>query len=333
MKIKRREFIALLGSAGASLAPSLAAAQPERMRVVGVLLSQAEGDQEAAERVAALREGVQKLGWIEGSNIRFEIRYAGGSAERMEAYAAELVRLRPDLLFAAASSAIGALNAATATSKIPIVFAQVTDPVGAGFVTSVARPSGHITGFTQHEFSISIKWVELLKELKPRTEHVGVIYDPQNPSNSGYLSEITGGAHPFRVQISDLPVRDAAEIERAVGSIARTPKSGLVILPGPAPSVHRELVVALAKQHQLPAIYPFRYWVRAGGLAFYGIDNIALYRQAGAYVDRILRGEKPGDLPIQHATKFELVINLRTANALGLTISPMLLARADEVIE
>ena len=331
--MKRREFIALLGGLGASLAPAWATAQPERVRVIGVLLSQSEGDQEAIDRLVAIRDGLQKRGWIEGGNIRFEIRYAGGSAEHMQAHAAELVRLRPDLLFAAASSAIGALKTAATTTTIPIVFAQVTDPVGAGFVTSVARPGGHITGFTQHEFTIGIKWVEFLKELAPRTEHVAVIYDPQNPSNSGYLSAITDRAQPLGVQLSEHPVRDAAEIERAFGAISGTPNSGLVILPGPAPSVHRERVVGLANKHQLPAVYPFRYWVRAGGLAFYGIDNIELYRQAATYVDRILKGERPGDLPIQHATKFELVINLKTAKALGLVISPTLLARADEVIE
>jgi putative ABC transport system substrate-binding protein len=329
--VRRREFISLLGGAVALAPPAAAFAQSDRTRVVGLLLSQPEGDQEAKDRIAALREGLQKLGWIEGRNMRIEARYAGGSAERMRTHAAELVRLRPDLLFAAASSALGAFKAATAT--IPIVFAQVTDPVGAGLVPSLARPGGHITGFTQHEFSIGIKWVELLKELAPRTEHVAAIYDPQNPSNTGYLSVIAGSAQPFRVQLSEHPVRNAAEIERAIGAIAGKPNSGLVVLPGPAPSVHRELVVALAHTHRLPAVYAFRYWVKAGGLAFYGVDNIELYRQAAAYVDRILKGEKPGDLPIQHASKFELVINLKTAKALGINPSNALLARTDEVIE
>ena len=331
--MKRRQFIVLLGGAAALLAPAWAAAQTERVRVIGILLSQAEDDQEARDRIAAIRDGLRKLGWIEGRNVRFEMRYASGSAERMQSHAAELVRLRPDLLFAAASSAIGALAAATASTPIPIVFAQVTDPVGAGFVTSLARPGGHITGFTQHEFSIGIKWVELLKQIAPHTEHVAVIYDPQNPSNAGYMSAIAGGAQPFRVQLSEHAVSGAADIEHAVGAVAAKPNSGLVILPGPGPSVHRELVVALAEKHRLPAVYPFRYWVTAGGLTFYGIDNIDLYRQAAAYVDRILKGEKPGELPIQHATKFELVINLKAAKALGLDISPTLLARANEVIE
>jgi putative ABC transport system substrate-binding protein len=209
----------------------------------------------------------------------------------------------------------------------------VTDPVGAGFVTSLARPGGHITGFTQHEFSIGIKWVELLKQIAPHIEHVAVIYDPQNPSNTGYMSAIAGSALPFRVRLSEHAVRSAADIEHAVRAIAARPNSGLVILPGPTPSVHRELIIALADKHRLPAVHPFRYWVTAGGLTFYGVDNIDLYRQAAAYVDRILKGEKAGDLPIQHATKFELVINLKAAKALGLDVSPTLLALADEVAE
>jgi putative ABC transport system substrate-binding protein len=295
-----------------------------------MLLSQPERDQEAKDRITALREGLQKLGWTEGRNIRVETRYASGSADRMQAHADELARLRPDVLFAAATSSLAALNRATST--IPIVFAQVTDPVGSGFVSSLARPGGHITGFTQHEFSIGIKWMELLKELAPQTELLALLYDPQNPATVGYRSAIKAGVRPFRVELSEHPVRNAAEIERAVGTIAR-PNSGLVILPGPTPTANRDLVVALAQKHRLPTIYPFRYWVRAGGLAFYGIDNIELYRQAVSYVDRILRGEKPRDLPIQNATKFQLIINLKTAKALGINPPNSLLARTDEVIE
>ena len=311
--------------------PFAAIAQSDRMRLIGMLLSQPEGDQEAKDRITALQEGLQKLGWTEGRNIRIETRYASGSADRMRAHAADLAQLRPDVLFAAATSSLAALNRATST--IPIVFAQVTDPVGAGFVSSLARPGGHITGFTQHDFSIGIKWMELLKELAPQTEHVALVYDPQNPATVGYRSAIKAGIQAFRVQLSEHPVRNADEIERAVATIAAKPNSGLVILPGPAPTVSRDLVVALADRHRLPAVYPFRYWVTAGGLAFYGIDNIELYRQAASYVDRILKGEKPGDLPIQNATKFELIINLKTAKALGINPPNSLLARTDEVIE
>ena len=327
--MRRREFITLLG--GAVALPFAAFAQSDRMRLIGLLLSQPEGDQEAKDRIAALQEGLQKLGWTEGRNIRIETRYASGSADRMRAHAVDLAQLRPDVLFAAATSSLAALNRATST--IPIVFAQVTDPVGAGFVSNLARPGGHITGFTQHDFSVGIKWMELLKELVPQTEHIALVYDPQNPATVGYRTAIQAGVQPFRVQLSEHPVRNAAEIEHAIGTIAARPNSGFVLLPGPAPTANRNLVVALANRHRLPAVYPFRYWVTAGGLAFYGIDNIDLYRQAASYVDRILKGEKPGDLPIQNATKFELIINLKTAKALGINPPNSLLARTDEVIE
>lgn len=328
--MKRREFIALLGSAFA-VVRGPAFAQADRIRLVGVLLSQFEGSQEAKDRIAAFQEELQKLGWTEGRNIRIEAHYANGNADRMRAQAAELVQLGPDVLLASATASLAALQKATST--IPIVFAQVTDPVGAGFVKSLARPGGNITGFTQQEFSIGVKWLELLKELAPRTEQVAVLYDPQNPATAGYRKVITAGATQFQVQVSEHPVRDAAEIERAVVMVAGRSNSGLVVLPGPSPSVRHERVVALANQHRVPAVYPFRYWVSSGGLAFYGIDNIDLYRQAATYVDRILKGEKPGDLPVQNATKFQLVINLKTAKALGINPSNSLLARTDEVIE
>jgi len=332
MTMRRREFITLLGGTAATW-PLAAGAQQQAAipRLVCLLLSQSEGSQEARDRVAAVREGLEKLGWIEGHNLRFETRYANGRADRLGEEAAELVQLRPDVLIASATAALASLKKATST--IPIVFAQVTDPVGAGFVRSLARPGGNITGFTQHEFSIGIKWLELLKELAPRTEHVGLIYDPQNPATSGYLSIIKSGAPPFNVQLSEHPVRDRPEIERAVEAVAGRPNGGLVILPGPAPSVSRKLVIALANKHRLPAVYPFRYWVTSGGLAFYGIDNIELHRQTAVYVDRILKGEKPGELPIQNATKFELVINMKAAKAVGIDPANSLLARTDEVIE
>jgi putative ABC transport system substrate-binding protein len=329
--MKRREFITLVGGVAAGWPLSARAQQPGSTKLVGMLLSQFEGSQEARDRVAAVREALQKLGWTEGHNLRLETRYANGSVERMREEATELVQLRPDVLIASATAALAMLK--KATSNIPIVFAQVTDPVGTGFVRSLARPGGNITGFTQHEFSIGIKWLELLKELAPRTEHVGLIYDPQNPATSGYLSIIKSGAPPFNVQLSEYPVRDGAEIKRAVESIAARANGGLVILPGPAPSVSRELVIGLANRHRLPAVYPFRYWVTGGGLAFYGIDNIELHRQTAVYVDRILKGEKPEDLPIQNATKFELVINMKAAKAVGIDPPNSLLARTDEVIE
>lgn len=327
--MRRRDFIAALG--GLAALPFAALAQSDRMRLIGMLLSQAEGDQEAKHRIAALRRGLQKLGWTEGGNIRIETRYAGGSADRMRAYAEDLAKLSPDILFASATSSLSALSKVTTT--IPIVFAQVTDPVSAGFVSSLARPGGLITGFTQHEFSIGSKWMELLKELAPQTERVALIYDPQNPAIEGYRTVMKASARLFGVELSGYPVSNAVEIERAMSLIAAKPASGFIVLPGPIPTANRDLVVSLAHRHRLPAVYPFRFWAAAGGLAFYGIDNIELYRLAATYVDRILKGERPGDLPIQHATKFELVINLKTARDLGLDPPNSLLARTDEVIE
>ena len=214
-----------------------------------------------------------------------------------------------------------------------VLTAQVTDPVGAGFVESLARPGGNITGFTQHEFAIGVKWLELLKELAPRVKRVAVIYDAANPASTGYLATITPVAPTFGVELTTTGVRSTPEVERAIDAIAATPDGGIIVLPGPAPSSRRDRIIALAERHRLPAVYAFRYWVVSGGLASYGIDNVELYRLAATYVDRILKGEKPADLPVQHATKFQLVINLKTAKALGLDLPITLLARTDEVIE
>jgi len=328
--MKRREFISLI--AGAAAMPLAAHAQQGgRVRLVGILLSQVEGNQEAKDRVAALREALKNFGWVEGRDVRFELRYAGGSADRMRAEAVELIKLKPDVIVASATASLAALQKTTTT--IPIVFTQVTDPVGAGFVTSLARPGGNITGFTQHDFSIGVKWLELLKELAPTTERVAILYDPQNPATGGYRSAIKAGAPPFHVKLSEYPVRNGSEIERALSEVPEKPNGGLVVLPGPVPSNARDLVVNLAAKYKLPAVYPFHYWVVSGGLACYGIDNIDLHKQAASYVDRILKGEKPADLPVQNATKFELVINLKTAKALGINPSNSLLARTDAVIE
>jgi len=327
--MRRRDFIGL--AAALTTIPNIAAAQAERTRTVGVLFSQAEGSDEALDRIAAVRDGLHKLGWMEGRNLRLDVRYGEGNAARMGVLAAELARSEVDVLFASATTALSSLHKTTST--VPIVFAQVTDPIGAGFVRSLARPGGNITGFTQHEFSIGVKWLELLKELAPATERAAVIYDPANPATSGYLSVIKAEAPKLHVQVSEHPVRNPKEIEQAVVAIAGRSKSGFFLLPGPAPSVQRDLIVSLASHHRLPAVYPFRYWVKGGGLAFYGIDNIELHRAAMSYVDRILKGEKAAELPIQHATKFELVINLKTAKALGLDPPNSLLARTDEVIE
>ncbi len=329
--MKRREFITLLAGATAALPLGARAQHLGTMPRVGVLFGIAEKDPEGRNRIDAFRHGLEKLGWMAGQNVQIESRWAGGDLDRLKAQAAELVRLKPDVLVAGATVSLVALQ--EATRDIPIVFAQVTDPVGAGFVRSLARPGGNITGFTQHEFAIGVKWLELLKELAPRVKRVAVIYHTDNPASAGYLTTITPAAPTFGVELTTTGVRNIAEIERAIDAIAGTSDGGIIVLPGPAPSTGRNRIIALSEQHRLPAVYPFRYWVVSGGLASYGIDNIELYRLAATYVDRILKGEKPADLPVQHATKFQLVINLKTAKALGLDPPITLLARTDEVIE
>ena len=331
--MNRREFITLLGGAAVALPLAARAQQGGALPRVGVLFGIAENDPEGRNRVDAFRQGLEKLGWIAGKNLQMHYRWGGGGEglERMRAQATELVRLKPDVLLAGATLALVALQ--QATRDIPIVFAQVTDPVGAGFVESLARPGGNITGFTQHEFAIGVKWLELLKELAPRVKRVAVIYDAANPASTGYLATITPVAPTFGVELTTTGVRSTPEVERAIDAIAATPDGGIIVLPGPAPSSRRERIIALAERHRLPAVYAFRYWVVSGGLASYRIDNVELYRLAATYVDRILKGEKPADLPVQHATKFQLVINLKTAKALGLDLPITLLARTDEVIE
>jgi putative tryptophan/tyrosine transport system substrate-binding protein len=329
--MRRREFITLVGGAAASWPLAARAQQPDSMRRIGALFSSVEADPEGQARAAALRQGLRKLGWTEGLNLRIEYRWAGGSVDRMRPLAEELVRLNPEVLFAAATGSLVAFQRATRT--IPIVFAQVTDPVGAGFVASLARPGGNITGVTQHEFAIGVKWLELLKQLAPQVSRVAVLYDPANPATAGYLHEIEPATPSFGVAVSTFTVRDEAEITRAIDGFAVEPSGGLMLLPGPVGAVHRELIIALAARHRLPAVYPFRYHVVAGGLASYGVDNIELYRQAARHVDRILKGEKAAELPVENATKFQLVINLNTAKALGLDPPITLLARTDEVIE
>jgi putative ABC transport system substrate-binding protein len=332
-KIKRREFITLLGGAAVAWPLAARAQQGGAMPRVGVLFGIAENDPEGGNRIDAFRQGLEKLGWMAGQNVQVEYRWGGGGEglERMRAQAAELVRLKPDVLLAGATLALVALQ--EATRDIPIVFAQVTDPVGAGFVASLARPGGNITGFTQHEFAIGVKWLELLKELAPRVKRVAVIYHADNPASAGYLATITAAVPTLQVELTSTGVRNTVEIERAIDVIAGTPDGGIIVLPGPGTAARRDRIIALAEQHRLPAVYPFRYWVVSGGLASYGIDNVELYRLAASYVDRILKGEKPADLPVQHATKFQLVINLKTAKTLGLDPPITLLARTDEVIE
>jgi putative ABC transport system substrate-binding protein len=327
--MRRRQFLTLIG--GAAAWPLHARAQSDRVRRIGMLIAIAETDPEAQVRVAAFSRALAELGWVDGRNVRIDVRYAAGNLESARAHAAELTGLAPDVLLANASPALAALR--RETRAVPIVFVQVADPVGAGFVESLARPGGNITGFTTFEYTIGGKWLELLKEIAPSVVRVAVLRDPTFAAGIGQLGAIQAMASSFRVQISPAGVHDAAAIESAMNAFAREPNGGLIALASPLTAVHREVIVALAARHRLPAVYPYRYFVNSGGLLSYGLDNIDLFRRAASYVDRILKGANAGELPVQAPTKFELVINLKAAKALGLEVPPTLLARADEVIE
>jgi len=291
---------------------------------------QAADDPEGQARLAAFRQGLEQLGWSEGQNLRIDARWATAN-EDIRKHATELAALAPDLILATATAAVTPLQ--QATRAIPIVFVSVVDPVGAGFVASLARPGGNATGFTIFEYGISGKWLELLKEMVPGMTRVAVLRDPGTASGIGQYAAIQSVAPGLRVELTPVDVRDAAEIERDVAAFARTATGGLIVTGSPAAGAHRELIFALAARHKLPAIYAFRFFVTAGGLISYGPDTIDPYRRAASYVDRILKGEKPADLPVQTPTKYETVINLKTAKALGLKVPDKLLARADEVIE
>ena len=328
--MKRREFITVLG--GAAAWPVAARAQQsEQVRRVGMLIGQAADDVDGKARLAAFVQGLQQLGWTDGRNVRIDTRWGGGDADRMRRYAAELVALAPDVILAGGTAAVGILLQATRT--VPVVFASVADPVGAGYVDSVARPGGNATGFLLFEYGTSGKWLELLKEIAPGVTRVAVIRDAAIAAGIGQLAAIQSVAPSFGVELTPLNVRDAAEIERAVTVFAKSSKGGLILTGSSLALVHRDLIITLAARHKLPAVYNSRLYVASGGLISYGPEFTDQYRQAAGYVDRILKGEKPGDLPVQAPTKYELLINLKTAKALGLDVPPTLLARADEVIE
>jgi putative ABC transport system substrate-binding protein len=329
--MRRREFITLLGGAAASWPLAARAQQPERMRRIGVLMNIAEDDSESQPRVTAFVQTLQQLGWTDGRNVRIETRWGAGNAERIRKYAAELVELGPDVILASGSSTMESLQ--QATRSVPIVFAIVVDPVGAGFAASLARPGGNATGFTAFEFGMSAKWLELLKQVAPSITRVVVLRDPGFSASVGQLAAIQAMAPSLGVELTPIDLREASEIERAIGVFARGSTDGLIVVASPMATVHRGLIIALAARHRLPAIYPFRYFVVAGGLISYGADLVDQYRHAAGYVNRILKGEKPADLPVQAPTKFELSINLKTARTLGLTVPDILLATANEVIE
>jgi putative tryptophan/tyrosine transport system substrate-binding protein len=330
--MRRREFITLFGVAALAGPRAARAQQADRVRRVGVLMSRAAGDPEEQARFAGFLQGLQKLGWTDGRNVRIDYRWAAADADRSRTYAAELVALPPDVILASGSASVAALLQTTRT--VPIVFVNVIDPVGAGYVARLARPGGNATGFTAFEYSLSGKWLELLKEIAPNLTRIAILRDPALAAGIGQFAAIQAMAPSSSgVELSPIDVRDGGEIERDVATLARESNGGLIVTGSSWAAVHRELIVMLAARHRLPAVYPFRYFVTSGGLISYGPDPIDVFRRAAGYVDRILKGEKAADLPVQAPTTYELAINLKTAKALGLTLPPSLLARADEVIE
>jgi putative ABC transport system substrate-binding protein len=330
--MRRREFIGgILGSA-ATWPLAARAQQGEQMRRIGVLTSGAAADDPDGQvRSAAFVQGLQQLGWTDGRNIRIDYRWGAGDADNMRKYAAELVALAPDVILASGTASVAPLLQATRT--VPIVFVQVTDPVGAGFVDSLAHPGGNATGFLLFEYAISAKWLELLKEIAPRVSRAGVIRDPAQTAGTGQCGVIQSVAPSLGMDVSAINLRDAPEIERGIAAFARSANGGLILTSSALSVVHRDLIVTLAARHKLPAVYYRRQFVTGGGLISYGPDVAEQNRRAAGYVDRILKGEKPADLPVQAPTKYELLVNLKTAKALGLTVPTSLLARADEVIE
>jgi putative tryptophan/tyrosine transport system substrate-binding protein len=330
--MRRRAFITLLVGGAAAAWPLVAPAQqPDRMRRIGVLMNRAAEDPEVPSRVGAFAQGLAESGWSIGRNVRIEYRWGTGNAEVFRKNATELVALAPDVMLASGTPSVAALQ--QVTRSVPIVFAAVTDPVGAGFVESLARPGGNTTGFMLFEYSSSGKWLELLKQIAPGVTRAGVLRDPTNPAGTAQFGAIQAVAPSLGLEITPINVRDAGEVERAVAAFARSANGGLVVTGSASATAHRNLIITLAARYKLPAVYANRYAVTNGGLISYGTDLVDQFRQAASYVDRILKGEKPADLPVQAPTKFELVINLKTAKMLGLTVPPMLLARADEVIE
>ena len=328
--MRRREFITLLG--GAATWPLAAYAQQDgRVRRIGVLMPSAADDAEYQTRMAAFLQELQRLGWSDGRNVRIDSRWAAGDADRTRRYAAELIALAPDVILAPGSTSVGPLLQATRT--VPIVFTTLLDPVGAGFVDSLARPGGNATGFIAFEYGLSGKWLELLKQIAPSLTRVAILRDPATAAGIGQFAAIQSVAPSFAVELRPIDMREVGEIERAVTTFARSSNGGLIVTAGSGSAIHGDLIITLAARHKLPAIYGDRHFVTGGGLISYGPNRVDQYRQAAGYIDRVLKGEKPADLPVQAPTKYELVINRKTTKALGLTVPPTLLASADEVIE
>jgi putative ABC transport system substrate-binding protein len=328
--MRRRDFLKMITGSAAVWPLAARAQQAESVRRIGVLMNLAADDPEGQARLTGFLRGLQESGWADGRNAHIDTRW-GTDAGSTRKHAAELVALAPDVILASASAATSTLQQTTRT--VPIVFVSVVDPVGAGYVESLARPGGNLTGFSVFDYGLSGKWLELLKEIAPGMTRAAVLRDPTVGSGPGQYAIIQAVAPSLGVELHPIDIRDATEIERAVAAFARVPNGGLIVAAAPSVSVHRQLIIGLAARHQLPAVYPLPYLTRSGGLIAYGPNIIDSYRRAASYVDRILKGEKPADLPVQAPTKYELTINLKTAKALGLTVPPSLIARADEVIE
>ena len=329
--MRRREFITSFASAAIAWTLAARAQQPERIRRIGVLMGIAETDPESQLRITAFRAALRLLGWVEGRNVQMEYRWSGGDSKLAKTSAKELVNLAPDVILCHSTPALEALRRETNT--IPIVFTLVSDPVGGGFVASLAQPGGNITGFTTFDFSMGAKWVEILKELAPRVSRAAFVFSPESaPFAAQYMRAGEGVAASFGVKPVALAARDLADLERNVAAFAAEPNGGLIILPDAFTAIHRTPIIDLAARHRVPAMYPFRYFSALGGLASYGIDPIEVFARSASYVDRILKGAKPGDLPVQLPIRFELVINLKTARTLGLEVPSALLTRADEVM-
>jgi putative ABC transport system substrate-binding protein len=331
IEIGRRQFISALSGALAAWPLAARAQQPVQMRRIGVLMNAAADDSEGQAEVAAFQHILQQLGWSDGRNVQFDTRWSQNDVDLDRRYAAELVALAPDVVLASGTLSVAAFQHITRT--LPMVFVRVSDPVGAGFVDTLAGPGGNVTGFMLLEYSSSGKWLELLKEIAPRLTRAAVLRDSANPAGIAQFGAIQAVAQSLSVEVNPISIRDAGEIERAVAAFARSANGGLIVTPSAGTSVHQDLIITLAARHKLPAVYAFRANVTGGGLISYGVDHVDQFRRAATYVDRILKGEKPADLPVQAPTKLELTINLKTAKALGLVFPQAVLARADEVIE
>ena len=329
--MRRRTFITLLGGTAVAWPLGARAQQPERMRRIGVLMPYAEDNPVGQARLTAFLEGLRQLGWADGRNVRIDTRWGAGDASLTRTYARELVAPGPDVVMAVSSGAVAPLR--EVTRSVPIVFAVVADAVGAGFVESLVRPGGNVTGFTAYEYAVSGKWLELLKEIVPRVTRVAVLRDSAIAAGPGQFGAMQALAPSLGMELHPVDLHEPGEIERAIGEFAKGSNNGLIVSGSPSATIHRNLIIMLAARHRLPAVYYDRFYVTGGGLISYGADTLDECRRAAGYVDRILKGEKPAELPVQAPTKYELVINLKTARAIGIELPPSLLARADEVIE